>query len=177
MKLVFETKQFLLREIEEDDANDLFELDSNPEVHRFLGNNPVKTIQESLDAIKFIREQYKKYGMGRLAVIDKKTNAFVGWSGLKYETNVRKEFNYYDIGYRLKQKFWGNGIATETAIASLDYGFNTLNLDKICAAADEGNIASNTVLKKIGLKPSGTFIYEGEIENWYELTKEEWLKK
>lgn len=56
--------------------------------------------------------------------------------------------NYYDLGYRLKKKFWVRGIATETAFASLEYGFKTMNLSEIYAGAHIDNIASNKVIQK-----------------------------
>ncbi|WP_340156645.1 GNAT family N-acetyltransferase [uncultured Winogradskyella sp.] len=162
-----ETKCLILRPITKDDAQDFFELDSNPKVHLFLGNKPVKTIEESEAMIANILEQYKTNGLGRLAIIEKLTNKFIGWAGLKYEENLRKEFNYYDLGYRLKEQFWGKGYATEAAFASLEYGFKDLKLKEIGAAADINHIASNTILKKIGLQPSGTFTYEDTLCNWY----------
>jgi len=169
INIKLETKRLILRPIIEADAQDLFELDSNPEVHRFLGNNPVKHIDECKTYIASIQQQYKTYGMGRIAVVLKDTNAFIGWAGVKFEKNLRKEFDYYDVGYRLKQHYWGKGYATEAAIASLDYGFKDLKLKEICAAADINHIASNTILKKIGMLASGTFEYEGDTCNWYTL--------
>ncbi|BAO74309.1 GNAT family N-acetyltransferase [Winogradskyella sp. PG-2] len=169
MKIIAETNRLILRNITESDAQDLFELDSNPKVHEFLGNNPVKHIDECKAYINSIKEQYKSSGMGRIAVIKKDTHEFIGWSGIKYEQNLRKEFNYYDMGYRLKEKFWGKGYATEAALASLDYGFKDLKLEEINAAADINHIASNTILKKIGMEHSGTFEYKGTVCNWYKI--------
>ena len=170
-----ETKRLTLRPITEVDAQDLFELDSNSNVHKFLGNNPVKHIDECRAYITSIQEQYKAYGMGRLGIVLKETNEFIGWAGIKFEQNLRKEFDYYDVGYRLKQQHWGKGYATEAAIASLNYGFNDLKLREICAAADINHMASNTILKKIGMQHSGTFEFEGGLCNWYKLTNNEWL--
>ncbi len=164
-----ETKRLYLRPIKEDDDKDFFELDSSPKVHEFLGNNPVTSIEESRGYIKSILQQYKDHGIGRLAMIKKDTGEFIGWSGLKFEREVRKEFDYYDLGYRLKEKFWGHGFATEAAIASLHYGFNNLKLKEICAAAYARHTVSNIILKKIGLKPSGNFSYDNELCNWYTL--------
>ncbi len=171
-----ETKHLILRPITEADAQYFFELDSNPNVHRFLGNKPVKAIKESEAMIAAILEQYKTFGIGRLAVVLKDTYEFIGWSGLKYEQNLRKEFNYYDLGYRFKEQFWGKGYATETALASLDYGFKDLKLKDICAAADINHMASNAILKKIGMQPSGTFEYADLPHNWYVIQKTDWLK-
>ncbi|APY09286.1 GNAT family N-acetyltransferase [Winogradskyella sp. J14-2] len=169
MNIKIESERLYLRPINEDDDQDFFELDSNPRVHEFLGNNPVTSIEESRAYIKSILQQYKDYGVGRLAMIKKDTGEFIGWCGLKFEREVRKGFDYYDLGYRLKERFWGHGYATEAAIASLSYGFNDLNLKEICAAAYTRHKVSNIILKKIGLKPSGTFTYDNELCNWYTL--------
>lgn len=165
--LKIETKRLILRPVTLDDAQDFFEMDSNPNVHKYLGNNPVQTIEQSKAMIKDILKQYEDYNLGRLAVIKKDTNEFLGWSGLKYERVVRKEFNYYDIGYRFKEQHWGKGYATESAIASLEYGFKDLKLKEICGAAEAHHLVSNIILKKIGMKPSGTFTFDGELCNWY----------
>lgn len=167
MNIKIETKRLILRAITKADAQDFFELDSNPKVHEFLGNNPVKSIEECKTYIASIQEQYKIYGMGRIAVILKDTNEFIGWAGIKFEKNVREEFDYYDLGYRLKEQFWGKGYATEAALASLNYGFKDLKLKQICAAADVNHIASNTILKKIGMQYDGQFTFENDLCNWY----------
>lgn len=176
MKVHIETDRLIIRDIEESDAQGIFDLDSDPEVHEFLGKKPIKTIKEAKQVIAFIRNQYVKNGIGRWAIIDKKTSDFIGWTGLKYEQGLRKDFSYYDLGYRLRKKYWGNGIATETAIESLKYGFEKLGLKEIGAAADVNHSASNKILKKIGLKFIDTFDYEGVTHNWYKIRKAEWIE-
>jgi ribosomal-protein-alanine N-acetyltransferase len=175
-QVYIETERFIIRNIETVDVKGMFALDSDPEVHEFLGKKPLINIEQSAEIIQVIRNQYKENGIGRLAIIDKETKDFVGWTGLKYEKEVREDFNYYDLGYRLRKKYWGKGIATETAIASLKYGFETLALEKICAAAEINNIASNKILQKVGLRYIETFEFDGEPHNWYKITKLEWLE-
>jgi len=149
MKLVhLETDRLILRPILVSDTHDLFELDSDPEVHRYLGNEPLKTIDQVPAIINHIHNQYTANGFGRLAVELKDSGEFIGWSGLKYETEIR-DFNYTDLGYRLMPKYWGNGYANESSIAALDWGFKHLNTDLICAAVAPGNVASQTVLQKL----------------------------
>lgn len=107
MKIFAETDRFLLRELLPSDIDGMFELDSDPEVHKYLGNNPVNNRAQIIDTINFVRQQYIDYGIGRWAIIDKKTNAFMGWSGLKFVTELtNKHQNYYDPGYRLIRKYW-----------------------------------------------------------------------
>lgn len=169
MSKSIETERLYFRELEPTDDVGMFELDSNPEVHTYLGNNPVKTIEESRAAIDFIREQYRTNGIGRWAALLKETGEFIGWAGLKLERNVNGHDSHYDLGYRFIQKHWGKGYASEAAAAFVDYGFNVMNLEKINATADPSNAASRKVLERVGLKFIETFDHEGEEEVWYEM--------
>lgn len=175
MKIHLETERFLLRDLLATDAQDMFELDSDPEVHKYLGNKPVQSIETILEVIQHVRQQYETNGVGRWAVIEKATNAWVGWSGLKYEQRITDGSRYYDVGYRLKRAFWGKGIATETAQACIQYGFEQLNLDVLNAVAHVDNAASNRVLQKVGFNFVETFYYDTELCNWYQLEKS-WFK-
>jgi len=65
MKIVAETDRFFLREILPSDIDGMFELDSDPEVHKYLGNNPVSNRAQIVDTINFVRQQYMDYGIGR----------------------------------------------------------------------------------------------------------------
>jgi ribosomal-protein-alanine N-acetyltransferase len=175
MDVYIETERLIIRNFEDSDVNGIFKLDSDPDVHTYLGNNPIKTIDQAKEIIDGVKKQYETNGMGRLAIIDKKTEEFIGWSGIKYEQEVR-EFDYYDLGYRLRKKYWGKGIATEASIESLNYGFDELKLQKIGAGADIDNIASNRVLQKVGFKLIDKFNFEKVAHNYYEITKSEWIK-
>ena len=175
MKIHIETERLIIRDLEAFDARGIFELDSDPKVHEFLGKNPIKTIKEAEGVINLIRQHYLENGIGRWAIVDKKTNDFIGWTGLKYEQKLRENFSYYDLGYRLRSKYWGKGIATEAAIECIKYGFDKLNLDEICAAVNIDNLASDKILRKIGLRFIETFEYGGIACNWYKIKKLEWV--
>ncbi|AUC82794.1 GNAT family N-acetyltransferase [Lacinutrix sp. Bg11-31] len=180
MTFNIETERLLLRDIKAEDLEGMFALDSNPNVHEYLGKKPIKTKAEAQHNIEKILHQYKTLGIGRFAVIEKETNQFIGWSGLKFNTGEKESLGdkreFYDVGYRLIERFWNKGYAGESAIASLDYGFKELKLDVIVGAAETGNIASNKILKKIGLQYVEQFPFKNEMINWYELKKEEYAK-
>lgn len=178
MKIFAETQRLILRELLPTDAEGMFELDSDSEVHKYVGKKPVTTLQQCKDVIEFIREQYSSNGIGRWAVIEKQSGDFVGWSGLKLmKEPVNKHINFYDIGYRLIKKHWGKGYATESGIAARDYAFTTLNAKEIFAMTDVENTASRKALEKIGLHYVETFVYdaspgwreEGELATWYKM--------
>jgi len=164
--ILIETDRLLIREISSGDDTGMFELDSDPEVHRFLGNKPFKTIDQSRDQIQFIKKQYIENGIGRWAIEDRVTNEFVGWTGFKLmRETINHHSNYYDFGYRLKRKFWGKGYATESANAAMGYGIDKLQFTDIYGMTDVNNIASRRVLEKIGMTYIETFNYNGE-PNW-----------
>ena len=175
MKFYLETERLILREIQNTDIDGMFALDSDAEVHKYLGNKPVKTKKESQEMINFIKEQYKELGIGRFACIEKSTGNFIGWSGLKLNVGEKEALNGYqnfiDIGYRFIPKYWGKGYGYESAVACLDFGFAKMNYDVIYGAADVENIGSNKILTKIGLQFINEFDYKDIKVNWYELKK------
>lgn len=168
MNIFIQTDRLILREILPTDVDGMFALDSDPEVHKYLGNKPVTSKEQVVAVINFIRQQYIDNGIGRWAVIDKHTNDFMGWAGLKFVTELTNNHqNYYDLGYRLRKKYWGQGIATEAAKASLQYAFEQLKTHEVYAMADCENIGSNKILKKLGLQFIEKFYYDGIEHNWY----------
>jgi RimJ/RimL family protein N-acetyltransferase len=170
MKKPIETERLLLRELLSSDADGMFELDSNPNVHVFVGKKPVKDIRESIDMIENIQQQYKDYGIGRWAVVLKETNEFIGWSGIKLITKeINNHKNFYELGYRFIEKHWNKGYATEAGKAFLNYAFSEMKVETIYAYADAGNENSRRILEKLGLQFVNSFEYEGETEVWYEM--------
>ncbi len=146
MKVILETKRLYLREHTEADAENAFILNSDPEVIKYTGDDSFKTIEEAKEfLLKY--NHYKTYGFGRWAVIEKLTENYLGWCGLKYSPDL----NEFDIGYRLMKKYWHQGYATEAAKACLEIGFKQFNMPAIVGRAMKENTASIKVLEKIGL--------------------------
>jgi ribosomal-protein-alanine N-acetyltransferase len=157
MHIVFETPRLLLRQFTEEDAPLILQLNSDPEIVKYV-HEPVLTNEEQAKKIllDIILPQYKN-NLGRWAIHTKSSNEFIGWCGLKY----RLELNEIDLGYRLKKDAWGKGYATEAAKHTLDHGLNNLNLQLITGRAHIENIASLKVLEKIGMR----FISEGIVDD------------
>lgn len=162
-----ETERTIMRRLSKEDAIDFFNLNLDEEVLKYTGDQPFKNIQA---AINFLTnyDQYEKYGVGRLAVIDKTTLKFIGWCGLKYSL----EKNEYDIGFRFFKNSWNKGFATETAKKCLEYGFDELKIDRIVGRAMKGNASSIKVLEKIGMKFKENFDFERQSGVIYELTND-----
>lgn len=153
MNLILETERLLLRPLELSDAEAMFEMDKNPEVHKYLWQNPSKKIEESIEVIEYVNKQYVENNIGRFATILKETDEFIGWTGIKYidDHEENGNTNFYDYGYRLAEPFWNKGYATEASRAWLDYGFNQMNIKVMNAYTHAENGASNHILQKIGM--------------------------
>lgn len=169
MNLKFETERLILRPLELSDVDDMFAMDSNQNVHLYLGNNPLKTKEESLGYLKNIQNQYKENGIGRFAMIKKDSNEFIGWCGLKFITEEENNHShFYEIGYRLKEEFWGNGYAYEAAKKWCDYAFNVLKVETLYASAHIDNKGSRRILEKIGLQLKNEYVWNNTIPCvWY----------
>lgn len=175
---IIETERCLIRRLSITDAKGIFELDSNPNVHAFLGKKPIKTIEEAENTIKFIQRQYDDLGIGRWAIIDKTNGNFMGWTGFKYIVEpINRHTNYHDLGYRLIESYWGKGIATETGKACVDYAFETLGINDIFGICDVDNLASKNILQKCGLKLQETFNFDNVPHYWFHLSRVEWQRQ
>ena len=96
-----------MRDLSKQDALGIFKLDSDSEVHTYLGKNPLKTIEEAEKNIIHIQKQYIKNGIGRWAVIEKESGEFIGWSGFKFINGViNNRTQYYDLRYRFIRQYW-----------------------------------------------------------------------
>nr|WP_314498008.1 GNAT family N-acetyltransferase [uncultured Chryseobacterium sp.] len=173
MDIYLETERLILRKFVKDDDERLFLLDSDPLVMKYIGIPPLTKPEDSQEVIRMIIQQYKDHGLGRLAVIEKESRLLIGWSGLKmHKAEINGHSNFFDLGYRFLPEVWGKGYASESAEASLEFGFNQFNAEVIYANAHSENIASNRILTKLGFENKSKFTEPDGICFWYELKKQ-----
>ncbi len=166
MKPIIETKRLILREFQKTDAKNMYALNLDKKVLKYTGDKAFKSVEDAANFLKNYSD-YSKNGFGRWSVFLKSTNTYIGWCGLKLN-----EEGFVDIGFRLLQKYWHNGYATEAAEACIDYGFGTLKLSEIIGRAAIANKASIKVLEKIGLHFWKKDTFEGVNEAvYYKITK------
>jgi len=172
VKVILETPRLILRELTTEDYQNFFDLNSDPEVVRYVGDGPFASLTA---AKKFLEnyDQYEKYGMGRWAVILKTNKDFTGWCGLKFQPEL-SETGEVDLGYRFFRKYWGQKIATESAKACVDYGFNQLKLKRIVGRVMVGNTASAKVLEKCGMHFVKEMHFDEHPGMYYEIENPSW---
>ncbi|SPE78644.1 anhydro-N-acetylmuramic acid kinase [Flavobacterium columnare] len=172
--LQLESKKLIFKPFEMTDAQSLFEMDRNPNVHKYLWQQPIQDIEDVKIGIKKVLEQYEKNKIGRYSTILKKTGEFIGWTGIKF-INDHKEngnTNFYDYGYRLDERFWGQGYATEATFFWLEYAFYQMKIKELNAYTHFENKASNHILKKCGFQFIETYIASDNVSwNWWKIIK------
>jgi len=148
MHIILQTPRLILRRFTQADAPLLLQLNSDPEVLKYL-HEPALQNEEHAKTIltTIILPQYQN-NLGRWAIHLKTTHEFIGWCGLKYLI----ETDEIDLGYRLIKSAWGKGFAYEAAQHCLHYGFNQLHLKTITGRAHIENTASLKILEKIGMQ-------------------------
>lgn len=173
--IILETERLIMRPFQMGDEAGVLEFSSNKEAVQFTGDITRNSLKEAKDLIKNVwLSDYSTYGYGRFAVIYKPDNKIIGFCGFKFIPQVKMT----DLGYRFLPEYWGKGIATESSIKMLEFGFSELKLSKIFGTVYPENPASSTVLKKLGFTLKELKPYPGEDEDgdmeWYYLTKEEY---
>ena len=152
MEVFLETERLVLRRFTEEDADNLFELDSDPEVVRFANPGGRTTPYEDIRRRVLPRflSYYDKYDhFGFWAAVEKSSGRFVGWFHLRPVPDEPEEI---ELGYRLRRDAWGKGYATEGSRALVKRGFVELGLKRVVAKALVANEASIRVMEKAGLK-------------------------
>jgi len=144
-----ETERLILRPFVEEDAAGWLPLISLPEIIRYTGDTPARSVEEARDLLcsRPLRD-YEVYGFGRLAVIEKASGRLVGFCGFKYVI----ELGETDIGYRFLPDCWGKGYATESAAALMREGRRAHGIRRVVGTVHPDNPASGRVLEKLGLR-------------------------
>jgi [ribosomal protein S5]-alanine N-acetyltransferase len=146
---ILETERLILRAFKDSDTQPLIAMNQDSKVMEFFPNCLSET--ESLAMLQRIEQQWATNGFGLWAVERKDTSAFIGFVGL-----IPTQFDIFfapcvEIAWRLNKENWGQGLATEAALASLQYGFENLHLTEIYAFTAKINLRSERVMQKIGM--------------------------
>lgn len=144
----------------------LFELDSDPEVMRFITkgqSTPLAQIEtEILPRLLGYYRNSPPQGCWAAHLVG--ADEFVGWFHLRPNKITPEEM---ELGYRLKRSAWGRGLATEGSRALVRAAFRAWGYDKVSARTLVGNRASQRVMQKAGLQFEGEFSYSAEmIPGW-----------
>ena len=155
---VIETERLILRQLTVADAEDLYNIYSNPLTMQFMGKGSASVEETSGNIQKHIENYYNLYGFGLWAAVLRENNRLIGRCGLLYqEIDGTKDL---ELAYLLDSKYWGKGLATEAAQSIVRIGFDRYKFNRIIAVINPQNTASIRVAEKVGMN------YEREIPNF-----------
>lgn len=146
-----------LRGLELRDAASLQELAGSPRVYRYL---PTFLFEQKYDsAEEVIRRLYTECLQESLIL-----GIFLGedFCGLAEMYGYRAPFHKISIGYRLLERYWGQGIASEALRLMVSYLYGETGIKIITASTMIGNRASARVLRQNDFK----LIVHGADEDW-----------
>jgi len=185
VQVFLKTERLVLRRFTEADADDLFDLDGDPEVMRFLtGGKPTpREVIRDETLPRFLRAYERFEGFGVWAANERSNGKFLGW--FEFHPPEGRGPEEAELGYRLRRSAWGKGYATEGSLALIRKGFAELGVRRVVAETMAVNSASRRVMEKAGLTYVRTFhqywpepiagAEHGEVE--YALTKADYRVK
>lgn len=149
---VLETSRLILRKITYEDAYDIFEYASDPEMTKYVVWDYHKCLADSYNYISFMLKKYENREPSTWGIVYKSENKFIGTCGFLwcYPENASCE-----IGYALSRKYWNKGIVTESVKEIIKLGFDKMMLNRIEARCMLENTASQRVLQKVGMTFEG----------------------
>lgn len=153
---MIETRRLEIRQLKFADHIALNELFSDPEVMNFSMSGTKTSDEVKVWLATVIEDRKTSKGINLFAVVNKQKSTLVGYCGLTEFPDIDGVAEV-EVGYRLIRKYWGQGFATEAAIAVRDYAFVDLGLGRLVALIDPTNKRSICVAEKIGMS------YEKEV--------------
>lgn len=160
MHVVYRTERLVLRRFTTEDVDALVELDSDPQVMRFITDG-APTPREQVVAeilprfLSFDSAPDAHRGIGYFAACERATGEFIGWFTLKPGYFWPDEL---ELGYRLRRAVWGRGLATEGTLALVAHTFDVLGESKVIATTMRENLASQRVMVKAGMQLECEFL-------------------
>lgn len=184
--MLLNTARLLLRPVETEDAALLVDLDSDPEVMRFVSGGPATPPAVITDSvIPRMQAQQREYGTGMWVAFDAATahdrtdrseSAFTGWVQLRTPRHSRS--GELELSYRLRRAAWGRGFAREASAALVAVMFTSTPVRRIFAGTDVDHLASRRVMEALGMRlaadsdPAALTGPGASVE--YELLREQW---
>jgi ribosomal-protein-alanine N-acetyltransferase len=158
---MIETDRLILRKPKRGDAKALLEAYRDPEVMRYMGDGETFDLERTRASIDRMLRHWKADGFGAF-VIERKEDArvlgragFLVWNADTWQPGTLVEHGEHavvELGWLLAQEHWGQGYATEAAIALRDYGFEELGFTRLISLILRGNDRSVRVAEKIGAR-------------------------
>ena len=172
MKHELVTPRLFLRAWQESDREPFAAMNKDPRVMRWFPAPMTAAQSDSFIARMDDHHDRHGYTFWAVEVLDSEHGpapfaGFVGLAQPRFSMPFEHGQPLVEVGWRLSPEFWGQGIATEAAAASLTFAFNDLNLDEVVSYTVPANIESQAAMQRLGMAYSGTFNHpDGGLQWW-----------
>jgi [ribosomal protein S5]-alanine N-acetyltransferase len=158
MKIILETERLLACRYTMEDLQDVYEMQQDPEVIRYLYNGKLYSLEEEKQRLQQRIDYYDLHpGLGVFKLLLKSDHTFIGAGNLCHLEDGKT----IQIGYVLRSQHWGKGYASEITREMLRHGFQELDLQEVVGITELGNEASERILSKHGFWLSKQYIEDG----------------
>lgn len=148
------TKRLTLRNIELEDAHEIFKMRASQRVNQFIARHNMSDEKDAHDLVVKTQNAFKnKTGIGWSGMLrdQSQTIGTCGFNRIDYD-NLRAE-----IGGEMSVDYWGKKLALEAVEAIIDFGFNTFNLHAIEAYLFPENRGALYLLQNLGFEKEAHF--------------------
>lgn len=149
------SERLILRPLAVDDIDDLADLHAEVSFWRY----PFRRGWSRSETEAFVERTIARYddpGIAVSAVVVAESGDLAGWAGLSIPTFLPEILPAVEVGWRLGERYWRNGYATEAGAAWIEFGFEDLGLESIVSIYEPDNSASRAVMDRLG------FVFERE---------------
>ena len=150
-RVVLETERLVLRHLEPGDVDALHLVLGDPETMTYYPS--AFSREKTTEWIEWNRSSYERYGFGLWGLVLRESGELIGDCGLISQDVDGASL--IEIGWHVRRDLWGQGLATEAAVASRDHGFATLEVPRLISLVRPENVASCRVAEKIGMNVTG----------------------
>ncbi|WP_290610545.1 GNAT family N-acetyltransferase [Arsukibacterium sp. UBA3155] len=151
-----ETSRLILNQLSKDDGQALLNIFADDKVVKYYDIDVYTSEEQSLELIDFFNNRFIERAGIRWAIRVKDTGKLIGTCGFN---SLSQKMKNAGIGYELSSNYWGLGYATEAICKIIELAFSNESpfgeIYRIQGDTMIGNLASETVLKKLGFKEEG----------------------
>jgi RimJ/RimL family protein N-acetyltransferase len=168
---MIETERLLLRKPRPADAADLAVAYADPEVVRFIGDGSTATLPEVEEGIQQWLERWESWGMSLLSLERREDGRVLGRAGfLRWDPETwQVGGNETELGWLLAREHWGQGYATEAAVALRDWALTERGLTRLISLIHHANVQSVHVAERIGERYERDVVVRGHPTQLYSL--------
>lgn len=143
------TDRMVLRQWRSEDYPLFAEINADPKAMRYF---PAPLTREESDAMaERCKQTIAESGWGFWAVELREEKKCIGIVGLRYKEDDFPNGPFYEVGWRIAAAYWGKGLAPEAATAAINYAFERLGAEKVCAYTTLSNEPSRRVMEKLAM--------------------------